>query len=56
MEVASQLDMEVRSPERDSLHWYRVHRVLAMVDLFPLDSCAWRDQQEQIGHAWKIPL
>ena len=21
-----------------------------------LDLCAWRCQQEQIGHAWKIPL
>ena len=32
MEVASQLDMEMRSPERDSLHGYRVRRVLATVD------------------------
>ena len=41
MEVASQLDMEARSPERGSLHWYRSHRVVAMVDPSPLDLRAW---------------
>ena len=55
MEVASQLDMEARSPERGSLHWYRVLRVLAMVDLSPLDSALGEINRNRLATLGRSP-